>query len=1125
MRLFIFYILLIQTIGNSYFSQTNEPISQGGVVNTCYATFTDSDANSGNYSPNENYTLTLCSDGTSNTNAVNLFFTSFDIDASDVLNVYDGNSIGATLLGSYNNSNPVPNNIITSTLNNTSGCLTFEFISDGSSEGAGWTALDSCILLCQPVDPIITTTPSATVYATDSVYTTICLGDVITFSANGTFPYQNTNPYSYTQTNANTTYEWFFGDGSSATGQTVTHTYQAQNGYLVWLKVTDVNGCIDYYNWKVRVGLTPSFTQVLPQYDTVCFNGTNTILGGYDPNSGTSSGFNQNTGSTVIGGIVADTTWLPDGSGTSYTSSIEIVGYPGQTINAASDIIDICMNIEHSYIGDLNMFLTCPDGTTITLMDEYNNGSGPGNTFLGDALDNTTPNAYGIGFNYCFDMNAVWGTMIAENAAGNYVSSTVTPGNNILAAGSYQPEETYANLVGCPIDGTWTVTITDNIGADDGYIYSWGVNLDPNLSTYAENFTVSVDTAYWDPDPTITSQTNNNLSVQSTNPGTYSYTFNVVDEYGCAYDTTVSFVTLPDFGSEAGPDSTLCIGNTYQFQGSNSGGQAPLPPCTFTLNMQDSWGDGWNGGSLDIFINGSLFSNQTVATSTNSFTFTLNDGDLLVLSYNSGSFDSEVTYDLVDCNGSNVFSDGPNPTVGTAFTYNYGNQYSFSYTWSPATGLNNTTILDPTLTASVNGYYYLNIQLNGFPQCGTAIDSLLITIDTSTLTPVMNGDTLVCEGTTVSYEAHDALYYLWEDGQTDTTTSFIAISDTTVQVIATTSCRIDTLTTFLDVVPYPNNLPQIPSPDTLCLGDNLVLDAGGQIESPYNLNYTWSPGADLSSTTVSNPTFSAGYTTTFTLTVETNGYPNCFTYTDSVEIYVDTNHVLPMITGDTLICFGDQTTFIASQADTYMWPDSSIGSVYSIQPLNDTIVVLQSSTECYNDVTNIPIIVTPLPNTSSSTDTTTAIDVPVTLFSSGGENYVWSPPTGLDCNTCDSVVATPSETTTYLIEITDSLGCVNYDTVTVSIEYFPYFLPNGFSPNNDGENDILYVRGTGIQSVFLQIFDRFGNLIFETSEQETGWDGTYKNKPVNTGVYIYSLSVQYKDGRLDSKQGNITLFR
>lgn len=974
MRLYYYrgYILvfILLFFGNSTFSQSTISINQGGSFSTCNATFTDSDANAGNYNPNENYTITICSDGSNGTNAANFSFSSFDIDPSDNLYIYDGNSTSAPLIGVYNNNNPIPNNVITSTINNTSSCITFQFISDGSSEGTGWSAIDTCVINCQPVDPSITTIPAATVYAPDSVYTTICLGDDITFNAIGTFPYQNTSPLNYAQSDASTTYEWFFGDGSSANGQTASHTYQQENGYLVWLKVTDIQGCVDYYPWKVRVGVTPSFTQVLPQNDTVCFSGANTIIGGYDPSSTSSSGFSQNQGSTVVGGIVSDTTWLPDGTGSSYTSNIEIVGYPGQSITSATDITDICMNIEHSYIGDLSMTLTCPNGTTITLMDAFHNGTGPGGTFLGDANDaNEIQGDYGIGMDYCFDMNATWGTMIAENAAGNYIPSTVTPGNDILTPGSYQPEQSFTNLIGCPIDGTWTITVTDWQQWDDGYIYSWGVNLAPSISPYSETFTVGIDSTWWTPDPTITNYTSTGIDVQSTNPGTYSYTFNVMDEYGCTYDTTVSFYTLPDFLPEAGPDSLICAGNTIQFQDSVLGSF----PCTYTINMSDSFGDGWNGAFIDVNVNGSLAGTASISNSGSSASFSIEvyPGDVFSLNYHSGTSDSENTYSVTNCEGTTVFSDGPSPSTGNVFsttnTIINSHPSELSYSWSPSSGLSNPNTYNPSLTTSTSGYYYLTVGFTNFPQCGTETDSLYIT--------------------------------------------------------------------------------------------------------------------------------------------------------------VDTNNIKPSIIGDTMVCLGNETTLIASNALTYMWPDSSLSNSYTILPDTDTTIILLTTNHCFSNQTPINIIVVSPPITSSSSDTTIAIDNSVELYSSGGYSYEWQPFTGLNCNTCDTVTASPVETTTYYIEISDSIGCKSYDTVTVNVEYFPYFLPNGFSPNNDGNNDVLYIRGTGIQSVYLQVFDRYGNLMFETQDQNVGWDGTYQSKPVNTGVYIYNIQVFYKDGRTEEKNGNITLFR
>ena len=86
-------------------------------------------------------------------------------------------------------------------------------------------------------------------------------------------------------------------------------------------------------------------------------------------------------------------------------------------------------------------------------------------------------------------------------------------------------------------------------------------------------------------------------------------------------------------------------------------------------------------------------------------------------------------------------------------------------------------------------------------------------------------------------------------------------------------------------------------------------------------------------------------------------------------------------------------------------------------------------------------------------------------------------------------------------------------------------MPTGFSPNGDGNNDVLYVRGYGIETMSLKIFNRWGELIFETINQDIGWDGTYKGKPQEMEAYAYVLDVVFGDGSKVRKQGNVTLLR
>jgi len=112
----------------------------------------------------------------------------------------------------------------------------------------------------------------------------------------------------------------------------------------------------------------------------------------------------------------------------------------------------------------------------------------------------------------------------------------------------------------------------------------------------------------------------------------------------------------------------------------------------------------------------------------------------------------------------------------------------------------------------------------------------------------------------------------------------------------------------------------------------------------------------------------------------------------------------------------------------------------------------------------------------------------------------------------------------------DENGCENEATVTVNVREgicdFPYiFVPSGFTPNNDGENDVLFVRGVFIDELTFIIYDRWGDQVFETNNQEIGWDGTKNGEALPSGVFGYYLRAVCKNGEVYTRQGNVTLVR
>jgi gliding motility-associated-like protein len=156
-----------------------------------------------------------------------------------------------------------------------------------------------------------------------------------------------------------------------------------------------------------------------------------------------------------------------------------------------------------------------------------------------------------------------------------------------------------------------------------------------------------------------------------------------------------------------------------------------------------------------------------------------------------------------------------------------------------------------------------------------------------------------------------------------------------------------------------------------------------------------------------------------------------------------------------------------------------------------------------------------------------------TLYGSDYGNgfiYVWSPPDYLNTTNGTKVITTPENTIIYTYTVSDGDGCLGSDTVLITVMDVicdePYvFVPNAFSPNGDRFNDILYVRGDILEKVEFAIYDRWGEKLFETNDKNTGWDGTFRGKVCDPGVYVYYLNAVCIGGFHYIHKGNITLIR
>ena len=489
----------------------------------------------------------------------------------------------------------------------------------------------------------------------------------------------------------------------------------------------------------------------------------------------------------------------------------------------------------------------------------------------------------------------------------------------------------------------------------------------------------------------------------------------------------------------------------------------------------------------------------------------------------------------------------PEPIDLTSFTNGTGN----TFVWSSSVNFNdtlNSNIYDSiwSFTPSVSAMYYIRTENIG---CNK-IDSVNVNMQILPVAYFVVDDTAGCVPITVSFNNLSTIpdSHEWDygngfgSGDLDPTVTYntpgvyialLTVENTFCNIIDSAEITI----TILDSVDL-----NVPLDQVMC--DPIALQLEALTNGTAN-NFIWSTNINFSDTLNSNVLDSTYLSTPTVPTVFYIHASNseCFKI-DSVSVTFQS--ALIDLTSNDSIC-DDESTWVYSEVTSpnitfsnYVWsPDSIIVSANNqtsieVAPNETQYVYLTalSSTGC-SISDSIQIFVGNIPQNAvvaSSSEYTVPEGAEVTLYGEpSGYSYSWFPPNLVDQPTSQETTATLEQTTLFTLFISDGI-CTKSDTVLVTVYEFlcddPYlYVPNAFTPNGDGENDVLYVRGPAIQEMVFRIFDRLGEMVFESFERPFGWDGTFRGKLMNPDVYDYYLKVTCIDQVETIIKGNFQLIR
>ncbi|MEO6683310.1 MAG: PKD domain-containing protein [Ginsengibacter sp.] len=462
-------------------------------------------------------------------------------------------------------------------------------------------------------------------------------------------------------------------------------------------------------------------------------------------------------------------------------------------------------------------------------------------------------------------------------------------------------------------------------------------------------------------------------------------------------------------------------------------------------------------------------------------------------------------------------------------TTNYGSVNTWSWKFGDPSTLEDTAkIKNPSYVYKKAGKYDVELQVTSTMGCNKNIKKTVEIVEKPTFS--VTNDTLICNIDDLQLNAQGNGIIVWTPNYNisdpnsfnpvvspKTTTTYYATLFESPGCVAKDSVKVN----VVDRVSLQTGKDTI-----ICLTDTVRINTISN-----GLHYTWTPSNTLSDPKAKSPLASPSATTTYTVTAHIG---KC-SATDDITIrtvpYPNAN-----AGGDATICASESYQLNVTGGSLYSWsPKIFLDNPNIPNPVTTPGESVQYIVEV-RDVLGCPkpvfdtvfITVEKLVADAGPRDTSIVVNQPLQLNATGAETFTWSPSKGLNNANIGNPVALLSENQQYILKITSAAGCTAFDTIDVKVYKIKpgLYVPNAFTPDGDGLNDIFRPILVGMKSLtYFRVYNRGGQMVYSTSIQNQGWDGTFKGRPQDSGVFVWMVEGIDYLGNTIYEKGSVTLIR